>query len=81
MPLHDELSVLLRTARQLSKLCQQGAGLVEEARDRDAPEQVMAAPRSMHSELLRTKHAVEDELRAFFTGSQVCDGGASTSAL
>jgi hypothetical protein len=58
MPRHDELSVLMRTARQLAKLCRDGAALVAEARDRSAPEQVMAAARSMHSELLSTKHAL-----------------------
>jgi hypothetical protein len=32
MPQDSDLSVLLRTARQLSRLCQQGAAMVEEAR-------------------------------------------------
>ncbi len=36
--------------------------MVQEARVRQAGNVVMAAAQQMHSELLRTKHAVEDEL-------------------
>jgi hypothetical protein len=36
VPRHDERTVLLRTARQLSKLSQQAAALVAEARDHHA---------------------------------------------
>jgi hypothetical protein len=64
--------VLLRTARQLAKLCQDGAALVEKARARSAPDQVMAAARQMRWELLRTKHAVEDELVAFVLDCERC---------
>ena len=60
-----EPRTLVRTARQLAKLCQDGAALVPDARERRAPESVMAAARSMHSQLLRTKQAIEDELVSF----------------
>jgi hypothetical protein len=72
MPSHGDLGTLLRTARQLAKLFQQGAGLVEEAHEHHASEQVMAAARVMHSELLSTKHAVEDELVAFVVDCERC---------
>ena len=36
MPRHDELTVLMRSARQLSKLCRDGAALVAEAREHHA---------------------------------------------
>jgi len=62
---HNELAVLLRTISQPSQLCEQGAALVAEARDCHAVGVVMAAARQMHSELLSTKHAVEDDLVTF----------------
>jgi uncharacterized protein YbjT (DUF2867 family) len=62
MPRQDELSTLLQAARQLAKLCEQGAALATEARDHRADAVVMMAARKMSSELLRTKHAAEDVL-------------------
>src|SRR5437764_5106155 len=57
------LPILLGTARQLAKLCRGAAALVQEARDAGHQDDaVIAAARLMHSDLLRTKHAVEDEL-------------------
>ncbi|HYT79832.1 MAG TPA: hypothetical protein VEQ37_11355 [Actinomycetota bacterium] len=72
MPRLDDLSVLLKSARRLAKLCRDGAALVVEARDHDANPTVMAAARRLHSELLRTKHAVEDELVAFVLDCERC---------
>jgi hypothetical protein len=72
MPDPSELSVLLRTARQLAKLCEQGATLVAEARAHRAAPAVMAAARRMHSETLRTKHAAEDVLVAFVLDCSRC---------
>jgi hypothetical protein len=69
---YDELTALLRTTRQLAKLCEQGASMVQEARVRQADSVVMAAARQMHSELLSTKHAVEDELVAFVLDCSRC---------
>jgi len=68
----DELAVLLRSARQLAKLCRDGAALVAEARDADAPRVVMAATRQMHSNLQRTKHAAEDVLVAYVLDCSRC---------
>ena len=65
MPRHDELTVLLRSARQLAKLCRDAAALVSEARDHEVPPEVMAGVRKVHSDLLRSKHALEDEIVAF----------------
>jgi len=45
---------------------------VAEARDYHAGAKVMVAARSMHSALLRTKHAVEDELVAFVLDCSRC---------
>ena len=50
--------VLMRSARQLAKLCRQGTALVHEARDHQADPAVIAAARKMASDLTRTKHAV-----------------------
>jgi hypothetical protein len=60
-----ELETLLHTARQLTKLGQESAALVAEARERLADATVMAAARQMHSTLLRTKHETEDLLVSF----------------
>lgn len=57
--------MLMRSARQLAKLCRDGAALVTEARDHHADPAVMAAARKMHSDVLRTKHAAKDVLVAF----------------
>jgi hypothetical protein len=46
--------------------------MVQEARVRQADSVVMAAARQMHSELLSTKHAVEDELVAFVLDCERC---------
>ncbi len=43
-----------------------------EARDHHADGLVMGAARKMHSELLRTKHAVEDELVAWVLDCERC---------
>jgi hypothetical protein len=43
MSRHDELTVLMRSARQVAKLCRDGAALVADARDAHAPPAVMAA--------------------------------------
>jgi hypothetical protein len=61
-----------RSARQLAKLCQDGAALAAEARDANAPPSVMAAARKMASDLQRTKHALEDELVAFVLDCNRC---------
>ena len=72
MPRRDELTVLLRSARELAKLCQQGADLVAEARGHHADSAVMAAARMMASDLQRGKHAIEDELVAFVLDCSRC---------
>jgi len=72
MPRRDELTVLLRSASQLAKLCEQGAALVKEARHRQVDGVVLGAARRMHSELLRTKHAAEDALVAFVLDCSRC---------
>jgi hypothetical protein len=75
MPRHGDLEVLLRTAGQLTKLCQQGAALVAEARDHHADAAIMAAARKMASDLLRTKHAAEDVLVAYVLDCERCGRG------
>jgi len=72
MPRRGDLEILLGTARQLSKLCEQGAALVEGARTNQAGESIVMAARGMHSQLLRTKHAVEDELVAWALDCERC---------
>ena len=59
------LTVLLQSARELARLCQQRAALVAEARDAKVPQAVMAAALKMASDLQRTKHAAEDVLVVF----------------
>jgi len=72
MPRHDELTVLMRSARELAKLCRDGAALVAEAREHHADPAVMAAARKMASDLQRTKHAAEDVLVAFVLDCSRC---------
>jgi hypothetical protein len=72
VPRHDELAVLLRSARQLAKLCRDGAALLAEAREHQADPAVMAAARKMASTLLRTKHEAEDVLVAFVLDCSRC---------
>jgi hypothetical protein len=72
VPRHDELTVLLRSARTLSMLCRDGTALVTEARESQAPPSVVAAARQMHSTLLRTKHEAEDVLVAFVLDCNRC---------
>jgi hypothetical protein len=72
MPRRDELTVLLRSARELAKLWQQGAALVAEAREHHADQAVMAAARQMASDVQRSKHAAEDVLVAFVLDCSRC---------
>jgi hypothetical protein len=67
-----DLITLMRAARQLAKLCDSGAAMVAQARDSDAAEALMIAARQMHSELLRTKHSVEDELVTWILDCERC---------
>ncbi len=46
--------------------------MVQEARVRQPDSGVMAAARSMHSELLRTKHAIEDDLVTWILNCERC---------
>ena len=62
----------MRSARRLARLCRDGAALVAEARDHEVGDAVMAGVRKMHSDLLRTKHAAEDELVAFVLDCERC---------
>jgi hypothetical protein len=64
--------VLLRSARQLAKLCRDGTELVAEARDANATPSVLAAARQMHSTLPPTKHEAEDVLVAFVLDCNRC---------
>src|SRR4051794_2988799 len=66
----NDLKTLIRTARRLAGLVAQAEALVEEAREVRGP--VLEAARVMHSDLLRTKHAVEDELVAWILDCQRC---------
>jgi len=70
---HGDFAVLLRTARELARLCRGAAKLVQEARDAGHQDDtVIAAARLMHSDLLRTKHAVEDELVTWVLDCSKC---------
>ena len=67
------LAALLRTARKLAKLCRGAAALVQEAREAgQGDDAVMAAARLMHNDLLRTEHAVEDELVTWVLDCSLC---------
>jgi hypothetical protein len=72
MPRRDELTVLLRSARQLSKLCLDAAVLLTQAREAHAPPAVEAAARQMALNLMRTKHEAEDVLVAFVLDCNRC---------
>jgi hypothetical protein len=70
MPRGD-LEILLRSARHLAKLCEQGVAMVAEARE-SGSEAVFEMARSMHNQPLRTKHALEDELVAWVLDCNRC---------
>jgi hypothetical protein len=65
-----DLTIPLRAARQLAASCRQAADLADQARG--SGQAIEQAARQMHSDLQRSKHAIEDELVAWVQDCERC---------